>query len=165
MCTNNSRGSCYYWIISSCGFYRYKQLIHVAVYSPFPFSRPRTIFLQLRAIKPFSTMGAFNLVLPCVARYILLDETEPTIIKITDHSPAIFSQEGHHLITVLKLYVIEAILCVSKHSTPSLQPLHPPTVQTWGVFSPWRIEVHAWSEFIQPEEQQWLASKKWDYYG
>lgn len=110
--------------------------MYVAVYSPFPFSRPRTIFLQLRAIKPISAMWAFNLVLPCVARCILLDKTEPTTARITNHSPAIFSQEGRPLITLLKLCVTEAILCVSKHSTPSLQPLQPPTAQTQGVFSP-----------------------------
>lgn len=129
--------------------------------APFPLADQGPSSFNSGPLNPSQQWGPS---IPCVARCILSDKTEPTTVRITNHSPAIFSQEGHHLITLLKLCVTEAILCVSKHSIPSLQPLQPPTAQTQGVFSPWRIEVHAWSEFIQPEEQQWLASEKWDYY-
>lgn len=106
-------------------------------------------------------MGAFDLVLACVAKCILPShETGPKTAEATDLGAAIFSWEGHHLITLPKLNGTEASLCISKHSTTSLQLLWPPAAQTQGVFSPWCIEVQAWPEFIQPAEQQWLASKK-----
>jgi len=64
----------------------------VAVFNLFPFSTPKSIFLQLRAIKSISTKETFNLVLACVAKCILhLDEKEPRTAEATDHRLAVVS--------------------------------------------------------------------------
>lgn len=117
--------------------------------APFPLADQGPSSFNSGPLNPSQQWGPSMWYSPCAARCILSDETEPTTAKITNHSPAIFSQEGHHLITLLKLCVTEAILCVCKHSTPSLQPLQPPTAQTWGVFftlthwDPRLIRVHS----------------------